>query len=164
MKRLAPLLLLFAACPRLGADATPAKAAPDAGSAFPHAHIDVEAQGGKAFGLQVELALTDAAREQGLMFRKSLADGAGMLFIFPSAEPHSFWMKNTLIPLDMIFADTDGLVLGCVEQAEPMTTSPRTVAGDSKYVLEVPGGWCADHAVGRGAHLIVGEAARFTAE
>lgn len=168
MKRLVPLLLLFAlaACPRVGANARSAHPAlaPDAGHAMPRAHIDVEAEDGRAFGLEVELALNDPDRERGLMFRRALPDGTGMLFIFPSAGPHTFWMKNTLIPLDMLFADGNGTVLGCVQRAEPMTTSPRSVPGESQYVLEVPGGWCAENRVGPGAHLLVGQAATFKVE
>src|SRR4051794_9835836 len=125
MKRIAILLLLLPACARVGADPKPPPAAavvaPPEAQKLPVAHVDVEAADGRAFGLQVELALNDDTRERGLMFRKSLADGAGMLFIFTSPGPHNFWMKNTLIPLDMIFAAEDGRVLGCVERAEPLT-------------------------------------------
>lgn len=160
MKPLAPLLLLFAlGCPRPAPSAPPAPP-PDSGG-MPRAHIDVEGSDGRAYGLTVELALSDDDRERGLMFRKSLADGTGMLFVFPDASPRRFWMKNTLIPLDMIFADVDGLVLGCVQNAEPMTLTDRTEPGDAKYVLEVPGGWCQGHAIGPGSHVIAGEAARF---
>jgi len=163
MKHLAPLLLLLAVgCPRPAPPPPRALPVPDSGGP-PRAHIDVEGADGRAYGLTVELALDDAQRERGLMFRKSLADGAGMLFVFPDASQRRFWMKNTLIPLDMIFADPDGLVLGCVQNAEPLTLTDRTVPGDAKYVLEVPGGWCQGHGIGPGSHVIAGEAARFPA-
>jgi uncharacterized membrane protein (UPF0127 family) len=162
MKRALPLLLLFAACPRLGADAATPHSV-DAG-ALPWSHLDLELADGRSFGLQVELALTDGDRERGLMFRRSLPEGTGMLFVFPAAAPHTFWMKNTLIPLDMIFAATDGAVLGCVQRAEPMTLTGRHVEGASRYVLEVPGGWCAEHGVGPGARLVLGPAGAFRAE
>jgi len=84
--------------------------------------------------------------------------------VFASPGAHTFWMKNTLIPLDMVFADETGLVLGCVQDAEPLTTSPRKVAGDSKYVLELPGGTCAEQRIGAGARLVVGEAGKYTPE
>ena len=156
------LLLLLLACPRLGADAAPRPGS--VAVALPRAHLDVALADGRAFGLEVELALTEPSRERGLMFRKSLAEGAGMLFVFPAAAPHTFWMKNTLIPLDMIFAGDDGAVLGCVARAEPLTLTSRHVEGDSKYVLELPGGWCTEHGLSRGARLVLGEAARFRPE
>lgn len=159
MKRLL-LICLLTACHSTYADhlapATPPS--PDAGSGMPRTHIDVESRDGRAFGLEVELALNNADRERGLMFRRNLADGTGMLFIFPKAEPHNFWMKNTLIPLDMIFAAADGAVMGCVARAEPLTLTGRSVPGNSRYVLEVPGGWCAEHGIAPGAKLLVGEA------
>jgi uncharacterized membrane protein (UPF0127 family) len=63
-----------------------------------------------------------------------------MLFLFPAPAPLAFWMKNTLIPLDMLFLDHDRRVLGIVENAAPETETARRVAGDSQYVLEVGGG------------------------
>jgi hypothetical protein len=98
----------------------------------------------------VEVARTDADRERGLMFRQKLGADEGMLFVFPESRDHSFWMKNTLIPLDMIFIAESGTVVGVVQDAEPMTTTPRGVGAPSRYVLEVNGGWSAAHGVARG--------------
>ena len=98
-----------------------------------------------AFGgsqvVQVEISATGATRARGLMWRRSLADGMGMLFIFPDEQNQSFWMRNTLIPLDLIFINKEQRIVGIVQQAEPRTLSPRTVNRPSRYVLEVPGGW-----------------------
>jgi uncharacterized membrane protein (UPF0127 family) len=88
----------------------------------------------------VELAITDGERQHGLMFREHLDDDAGMLFLFERQQPLSFWMKNTHIPLDMIFIDESGVVAGIVENADPMTTTSRKVDKPSRYVLEVNGG------------------------
>lgn len=88
----------------------------------------------------VELALTDAERQRGLMHRTQLADDAGMLFIFDHSRVQSFWMKNTLIPLDMIFIEEGGAIAGIVESAEPLTTTARRVDRKSRYVLELNGG------------------------
>ncbi|MCK6547708.1 DUF192 domain-containing protein [Myxococcota bacterium] len=90
--------------------------------------------------IQAELADTPAERSMGLMFRTSMQDDHGMLFLFPEEEPQSFWMKNTLIPLDMIFIRADHTILGIVENATPKTLTPRNVPGPSQFVLEVNGG------------------------
>jgi uncharacterized membrane protein (UPF0127 family) len=90
--------------------------------------------------VHVELASTEPERARGLMYRNHLEPDAGMLFLFPEPAPLAFWMKNTLIPLDMLFLDHDRRVVGIVENAAPETETPRRVAGQSQYVLEVGGG------------------------
>ena len=70
----------------------------------------------------VELADNDAEREKGLMFRKELPEGSGMLFDFHAEAPVSFWMQNTYIPLDMIFIRGDGRILRIAENTEPLST------------------------------------------
>lgn len=113
---------------------------------LPRARVTVETASG-AHSVAVEVARTDPQRALGLMNRPSLPDDAGMLFVFGDTDEHTFWMKNTLIPLDMIFIGEDGRVVGVVERAEPLTTSPRTVGKPSRYVLEVNGGWSAKRKV-----------------
>ncbi len=122
---------------------------------LPTASVIVEARDGRSYGLTVEVAANDRDRERGLMFRKSLDTDHGMIFVFPVARPQSFWMRNTLIPLDMLFVAEDGTVLGVVEQARPLDETPLSVPGPAKYVLEVIGGWCADRGVGKGAKLTI---------
>src|SRR5262245_20865480 len=72
--------------------------------------------GRRADGSTVELALevmhTPAGRERGMMYRDALAEGHGMLFVFPDESQRAFWMKNTLVPLDMVFIGRDGLIVG----------------------------------------------------
>jgi uncharacterized membrane protein (UPF0127 family) len=109
--------------------------------------VVIEAPSGRASAVDVEVARTPAEQERGLMYRNALAPDAGMLFVFPDVREHAFWMKNTLIPLDMIFIADGGAVVGVVENAEPLTTSPRAVGAPSRYVLEVNGGWSAAHGV-----------------
>lgn len=92
--------------------------------------------------VDVELAATPDSRARGLMFRDALAEGRGMLFVFDEEADHGFWMRNTRIPLDMIFVASDGRIVGVVEEAAPMTEETRRVGRPSRYVLEVPGGWC----------------------
>jgi hypothetical protein len=95
----------------------------------------------------VEVASTGPRRELGLMYRKHLDDNAGMIFVFPNESPRNFWMHNTPIPLDMIFADAKGVVTGIVANAEPFSDKLLGVEGNSEYVLEVNGGFCAKNGI-----------------
>jgi hypothetical protein len=103
--------------------------------------VVVETAAGGRHAVSVELARTDAERARGLMHRASLPDDRGMLFLFDETAEHTFWMKDTPLPLDMIFIDEEGRVVGVVERAAPRTTTPRTVGVPSRFVLEVNGGW-----------------------
>lgn len=110
-----------------------------------------------AFGtphrVDVEVANTPPSRQRGMMWRKELAAGKGMLFIFPYEGVQSFWMVNTLIPLDMIFIDDTSRVVGVVSNATPLTRDPRSVGIPSRYVLEVPGGWSEANGIAAGASV-----------
>ncbi|AVT81438.1 DUF192 domain-containing protein [Rhodopseudomonas palustris] len=88
----------------------------------------------------VEIATTDQEREVGLMYRKSLPDGQGMLFDFRPEQQVSMWMKNTYIPLDMIFIRGDGTILRIAENTEPLSTRIIASGGPVAGVLEVSGG------------------------
>jgi uncharacterized membrane protein (UPF0127 family) len=114
------------------------------------ARVVVETRAGAQHVVTVELARTDAERARGLMHRTALAPDAGMLFLFDETAEHAFWMKNTLIPLDMIFIADDGRIAGIVARAVPGDLSPRSAGGPSRYVLEVNGGWAAAHGVAAG--------------
>jgi uncharacterized membrane protein (UPF0127 family) len=105
---------------------------------------------GRGIAVDVEIASNDADRTRGLMFRKAMPEQAGMIFIFPEEEEHSFWMKNTFLPLDMLFIDAPGRVVGIVEQVDPLTTTPRGVRAASNRVLEVNGGFCQRNGVKAG--------------
>jgi uncharacterized membrane protein (UPF0127 family) len=108
--------------------------------------------GGPA-SVRLEVATNDASRMKGLMFRQSLADGDGMLFVFGETSDHGFWMKNTFIPLDMIFIGDDLRVVGVHARAVPQSLDTITVGAPSRYVLEVPGGWAEHHGVTRGTQV-----------
>jgi uncharacterized membrane protein (UPF0127 family) len=99
----------------------------------------------------VEVVATEATIERGLMYRQHLPPDQGMLFLMNQERPWPFWMRNTLIPLDMIFIASNMKVAGIVENAEPRTESLRQVSAPSLYVLEVNGGYCAAHKVSAGA-------------
>jgi uncharacterized protein len=88
----------------------------------------------------VELATNDAERERGLMFRKELPEGRGMLFDFQHEAPVFFWMHNTFIPLDMIFIRADGTILRIAENTEPLSDRHIPSGGPVRAVLEVIGG------------------------
>lgn len=88
-----------------------------------------------------------AADRRGLMGRRALPEGQGMLFDMGRNADHGVYMKNTLIPLDMIFISAAGVVVGIVECARPLDETLRTVGVSSRYVLEVNGGWCRRHGV-----------------
>jgi uncharacterized membrane protein (UPF0127 family) len=88
----------------------------------------------------VEIADTEPEREKGLMFRKELPEGQGMLFDFHREQEVGFWMKNTYIPLDMIFIQGDGRILRIAENTEPLSTRIIPSGGPVRAVLEVIGG------------------------
>jgi len=108
---------------------------------------------GAAVEVSLEVAATPAERERGLMYRRSLAEGRGMLFVFDADGNQSFWMKNTLIPLDLLFIARDGTVVGIHANATPLSTADIAVGKASRYVLEVPGGWAARHGISAGARV-----------
>jgi uncharacterized membrane protein (UPF0127 family) len=102
--------------------------------------VIIQTKENRELTFQVEVADTPAKREIGLQYRRDLAADRGMIFLFPSESHHSFWMKNTPIPLDMIFINSDRKIVGIVEQAVPFSTDSRSVPAASQFVLEINGG------------------------
>jgi uncharacterized protein len=98
----------------------------------------VSSNGVHAFN--VELATNDAERERGLMFRKSLPEGQGMLFDFKRDQPVSFWMHNTYISLDMIFISSDGRIVHIAQNAKPLSDDLIPSTAPVRAVLEVIAG------------------------
>ncbi len=98
---------------------------------------------------QVELAQTTEEQEKGLMNRKKLLPDTGMLFIFPQPRVVQMWMKNTYVPLDMIFADAGGNITHIVRNAQPHDLTSRGPGdrNDTKFVLEVPAGTSLMHGI-----------------
>ena len=92
------------------------------------------------FTFNVEIADTPDARAQGLMFRQDLSSDSGMLFDFHEERETSFWMRNTFIPLDMIFIGADGIVRNVHVNARPQDPTSIRSDGKVRFVLEIPGG------------------------
>lgn len=100
--------------------------------------------------VHVEVVDTPDTRARGLMYRRDLAADAGMLFIFEAESDQHFWMKNTPLPLDMIFIGANRKIVGIVADARPFTTNSRNVGAPSQYVVEVHAGFCAAHGIAAG--------------
>lgn len=95
---------------------------------------------GREITFEVEIADTPGKRELGLQYRRELAANRGMIFLFAHEAEQTFWMKNTPIPLDMIFINSDRRIVGIAEKAVPFSLDPRSVGRASQFVLEVNGG------------------------
>ncbi len=100
--------------------------------------------------VDLEVAKTPQQIEQGLMNRTHLAPNSGMLFLFDSDAPRSFWMRNTLIPLDMIFVTSDNRITNIIPSAEPKTDTLRKSTEPVQYVVELPGGTAEKHGIQAG--------------
>lgn len=124
------------------AAATPAPADAPAVTLAPSGHPEIK--------VVVEVVQKPREIQRGMMYRQHLPTDHGMLFLMGEERVQSFWMRNTLIALDMIFINSEFEVVGVVANAEPLTDTPRGVNIPSSYVLEVNGGWAARHHVGAG--------------
>jgi uncharacterized membrane protein (UPF0127 family) len=91
--------------------------------------------------IDIEVSDSDVERNQGLMYRQSMKDGEGMLFIFDKSERQSFWMKNTYISLDIIYLDASLKIVSIGKNTQPLSQNPVRSEGQAKYVVEVPGGF-----------------------
>lgn len=105
--------------------------------------------------ITLEVARTDAQRARGLMFRESLPQGHGMLFVFPESDLHGFWMKNTFIHLDMLWLERDGTIADIITNVPPCRSDPCPT-----YAPEAPGVWVVELAAGEVARLGLSEGQR----
>jgi len=112
--------------------------------------VTIATQQGRTVAFNVEIADSPAKRELGLQYRRDLASDHGMIFLFPAQSEQTFWMKNTPIPLDMIFISRELKIVGIVEQATPFSLDPRSVGAPSQYVLEINGGLAKRNGIRRG--------------
>jgi uncharacterized membrane protein (UPF0127 family) len=96
-------------------------------------------------GIDIEVAETDYETTRGLMFRKTMEPQQGMLFIFPGEELRGFWMKNTYLPLDIIYADSSGVIGNSQNYTEPFSEATLPSEKKAKYVVEVNAGFWDKH-------------------
>lgn len=112
----------------------------------------------KTHSFTVEMARTSLQQAKGLMFRTELADNAGMVFPFPEPRMASFWMKNTVIPLDIIFVRADGTIESIAANTEPYSTTPVASGAPVTAVLELRGGLSAQ------LGIVAGDKVQWTAK
>jgi len=136
---------------RVGADPT----CPDDPLATPPAlrRGSAHFEGTRAPEVEIEIAEHPAHRQRGLMYRRELGADQGMIFVFEQARLNRFWMHNTCISLDMLFISEDGTIVGIQESTPTMSDSTFASRCQSKYVLEVVGGFCRQHGVVAGQHV-----------
>lgn len=103
--------------------------------------------------IDIEIVDTEAEITTGLMYRRSMPANAGMLFIFDRPEPRSFWMKNTYIPLDIIFIDDLQKIVTIQSNTRPLSEASVPSSRPAQYVLEVNAGFCQQHGITEGAFV-----------
>lgn len=135
--------------PAIDNTASPPPAARTAPSGLDLVPLTIEGRG-ERHGFIVEVARTEAQQAQGLMHRRALASDAGMLFPFDPPRPAAFWMRNTLIPLDMIFVRPDGTIARIAANTVPMSEEPTGVEEPVTAVLELRGGRAAELGIREG--------------
>lgn len=128
--------LAFAALPRLAAAQRPP-------ITYETSELTIETAAGARHRFAIEMADTDERRANGLMFRTTMAPDAGMLFDFRTDQPVAMWMRNTFIPLDMLFIARDGRVVNIAERTVPRSEASIWSDGPVRAVLEVNGGTAA---------------------
>ena len=151
----AALSALAACSPQPAAEASPAAAAAPVvhkESGLPVIPLTVTTPKGE-HKFRVEVARSQQEQAKGLMFRTYLGPDEGMIFPREPADVASFWMKNTPLPLDIIFVGTDGRVLNVARMTTPYSLTPVGAAGLTSAVLEIPGGRAAELGIGPGAKV-----------
>lgn len=113
--------------------------------------------GSKTTKLYVRVADTNALRQKGLMFVKHMPDDQGMLFVYPTEENHTFWMKNTYLSLDMIFMNKSGEVVGILHDVPPLNKISRDIKKPSTYVLELLAGKARELRISEGSTLLIAD-------
>lgn len=121
-------------------------------SLFAHAEMPRMELTASFHRIEAEVAANQANREQGLMFRKSMAANQGMLFVFPQLGRPCMWMRNTLMPLSVAFIDDNGNILN-IEDMKPETDTSHCAVGPARFALEMNLGWFAGKGLKPGLHI-----------
>jgi len=124
---------------------------------LPREPLSITDDAGHAHAFQVEMATTPQEQETGLMFRKAVPADGGMLFVFPAVQPEPFWMKNTLVSLDMVFINPDGTIRAIAENTVPYSLAPVDSGGPVLAVLELQGGITAKDGISVGDRVIAAQ-------
>ena len=106
----------------------------------------------KDANLNIEFADTPLKRSLGLMYRQQLDSGSGMMFVFPEKKEHSFWMKDTHIPLSIAYINEDGVIIN-IEDMEPFSLDGVKSSGPCRYALEVNQGWFEENGIQTGDQI-----------
>lgn len=153
---LALLLAMLAASCHHAPDTAMANGAPDAaeteGGALPTVPLRILTAAGQAHAFTVELALTPAEQQHGLMHRKALAAGHGMVFPFAPPRTASFWMKDTPLPLDLLFVRPDGTI-AAILPGKPLDLRPISAGEPVSAVVEIAGGSASALGIAAGDHV-----------
>jgi len=122
--------------------------------AFDQDVLIIETTNSGCFKFDVYLAVTNDQQRRGLMFVRKLPKFAGMLFLYPKASVRSIWMKNTYIPLDLVFARGDGAVSSVVADAEPLSLTSHSAIEAINFILEINAGTAARLGIDQGSRII----------
>ncbi len=139
--------------------ALPANSSPDEAhaaplSSFPKEPIAIETRSARRHTFEAWRAETPAQREQGLMFVKSMSADEAMIFVYDPAEYVTMWMKNTYLPLDMLFVDDHGCVITVKERARPLTLDAIEARGPVALVVELNAGTVASRGIRTGDRVV----------
>jgi uncharacterized membrane protein (UPF0127 family) len=105
------------------------------------------------YAVDIEIAEDNAKRTQGLMYRDSMAENCAMLFVLPGEQEQSFWMKNTIMPLDIIYVNAKKQIVSTQKNTVPYSEDSIPSNGPARYVVEVNAGFCDRHSIKRGDHI-----------
>ena len=127
---------------------------PELDGAFEFAQLEIINDDGESLEFDVYLATKFEQQRRGLMFVRNMPERTGMLFIYDQDEVHSMWMKNTYIPLDMVFARSDGTVSSVIHDTVPLTLKSNSSTEPVRYVLELNSGVARRFGIGTRSRLL----------
>ena len=146
------VMLALAACSPQ--PATSEGTMPELDGAFEFAQLEIINDSGERLSFDIYLAKTDEQRRRGLMFVRNMPERTGMLFIYDEEDIHSMWMKNTYIPLDIIYALGDGSVSSVIQDTVPLSLTSLASREPVQYVLELNAGAARQLGIGRSSQII----------